>query len=100
MTVKTTDVQKAYNEYLNEKNRQATYSQNNKNEKEFYRHLYIFNWAIFLLSVFLGYKAYKLYKAGPPIWDSMSSMINTLSFGFLGKKQSDSQSSGFTEVQK
>ena len=39
MTVKTTDVQKAYNEYLNEKNRQATYSQNNKNEKEFYRHL-------------------------------------------------------------
>ena len=79
--------QEAYNKFIHEKNRRATYEKNNENEKEFYGHLYFFNWMLFVISVVLGYKAYKLYKSGPPIWESMSAMLGSISFGFLGKKQ-------------
>jgi DNA-directed RNA polymerase subunit H (RpoH/RPB5) len=78
--IKTAITSKYYRVCLNE------YKQNNKNEKEFFNHLYFFNWFLFIISIFLGYKAYKLYKSGPPIWDSMSEMFGTLTFGFLGKK--------------
>ena len=82
----TTDAQTAYKKFINEKNRHATYEKNNENEKDFFTHLYFFNWFLFILSIFLGYKAYVLYKSGPPIWDSVSSMTNSLTYGFLGKK--------------
>tara|TARA_Y100000389_G_scaffold194066_1_gene223600 strand:+ start:752 stop:1027 length:276 start_codon:yes stop_codon:yes gene_type:complete len=80
------NAQEQYKKFKEEKNRNETYKQNNKNEKEFFNHLYFFNWFLFIISIFLGYKAYKLYKSGPPIWDSMSEMFGTLTFGFLGKK--------------
>ena len=81
-----TSAQEQYIKFKEEKNRNETYKQNNKNEKEFFNHLYFFNWFLFIISIFLGYKAYKLYKSGQPIWDSMSEMFGTLTFGFLGKK--------------
>jgi len=87
MSATQEDVQTAHDEYLKAKNDRATFGKNNENEKEFYTHIYIFNWMLFMLSVFLGYKTYKLYITGPPIWDSMSSMVGTITFGFLGKTQ-------------
>ena len=30
---------------------------------------------------------YKLYKSGPPLFDSFSKMFSFLSFGILGKKE-------------
>jgi|TARA_Y100000816_G_C25983215_1_gene513438 hypothetical protein len=87
MTDITEDAHTAYKRFLEEKNRKLTYEKNNENEKMFYRHLYFFNWSLFLLSVFFGYKTYKLYKSGPPLFDSFSKMFSFLSFGILGKKE-------------
>lgn len=81
------DVQESYNKFMHEKNRLLTYKKNNENEKEFIGHLYFFNWMIFVVSIVIGYKAYKLYQSGPPIWESMSAMLSTITFGFLGNKQ-------------
>lgn len=59
-----------YKKFLAEKNRHATYKKNNETEREFYTHLYFFNWTLSLIILFLGYKAYTLYAAGPPIFAS------------------------------
>ena len=59
-----------YKKFLAEKNRHATYKKNNDIEREFYTHLYFFNWTLSLIILFLGYKAYMLYATGTPIFSS------------------------------